>query len=119
MEVVNLRDKFTLIDRYWEPKIIAKLNGQVVKIAKIKGEFVWHSHVDEDELFLILSGKMDIHLRDRIVTLQPGEFYIVPRGVEHKPVAHEETHILMFEPTGTLNTGNVRNERTLEEIDRI
>lgn len=119
MEVVNLRDKFTLIDRYWEPKIIAELNGQVVKIAKIKGEFVWHSHVDEDELFLILSGKMDIHLRDRIVTLQPGEFYIVPRGVEHKPVAHEETHILMFEPTGTLNTGNVRNERTLEEIDRI
>lgn len=119
MGVINLRDKFKLINAYWQPKIIAELNGQAVKIAKIKGEFIWHSHADEDEFFMVVNGKMEIHTRDTIVTLQPGEFYVVPRGVEHKPVAREEAHILMFEPMGTLNTGNVRTERTIEEIERI
>ena len=96
-----------------------KVNGQQVKLAKIRGEFVWHHHQDEDELFLVLKGVLSLELRDRVVTLEPGEFFIVPKGIEHKPVAQEEVHLLMFEPASTLNTGNVRNERTVETPRRI
>ena len=119
MEKVNLTQKFSLFDEYWSPKLVGELNGQVVKIAKLKGEFLWHHHEAEDELFLVVKGRMVINLRDQDVTLEEGEFFIVPRGVEHKPVAEEEAHILMFEPESTRNTGNVQSERTVEEPETI
>jgi mannose-6-phosphate isomerase-like protein (cupin superfamily) len=119
MEKVNLPLKFTLFDEQWSPKLIGELNGQQIKIAKIQGEFVWHHHEAEDEFFLVVQGQMTIKLPDRDVPLEEGEFFIVPRGVEHKPVAVEEAHILMFEPVGTLNTGNVQDERTVQEIERL
>lgn len=119
MDRVNLKDKFKLIKEFWDPKNIGELNGQVVKIARIKGEFIWHTHENEDEFFLVVKGRMLIKLRDRDVPLEEGEFFIVPRGVKHKPVAEEEAHILMFEPQGTLNTGDVIDERTVEEVERI
>ena len=111
---VNLTDKLSQFDEHWSPHIVGVLNGQHVKIAKIKGEFVWHHHAEEDELFMVIKGHLSLHLRDRIIELDPGEFFIVPRGVEHKPVAEVETHIMMMEPASTLNTGNVRNDRTVE-----
>lgn len=119
MTSVNLSEKFAQIPDLWNPRIVGELNGQHVKLVKIKGEFVWHHHDVEDELFLVLRGRLDMHLNDRVVPIREGEFYIVPRGVEHKPVAPEETHILLFEPASTLNTGNVRNERTREKLDRL
>ncbi len=119
MNKINLTDKLSLFDDYWHPRIVGELNGQQVKLAKVKGEFEWHHHDEEDELFLVLRGRMTIELRDREVVLEPGECFIVPRGVEHKPVADEETHILLFEPASTLNTGNVRSERTVEDLERI
>jgi mannose-6-phosphate isomerase-like protein (cupin superfamily) len=119
MEKVNLAQKFSLFDEYWSPKIVGELNGQVVKIAKLKGEFLWHHHEAEDEFFMVMKGRMVIKLPDRDVSLEAGEFFIVPRGVEHKPVAEEEAHILMFEPESTLNTGNVQSERTVEEPEAI
>ena len=119
MEKVNLAQKFSLFDEYWSPKIVGELNGQVVKIAKLKGEFVWHHHEVEDEFFMVVKGRIVVKLRDQDVTLEEGEFFIVPRGVEHKPVAEEEAHILMFEPNSTLNTGNVQSERTVEEPETI
>ena len=119
MDKVNLAQKFSLFDEQWSPKLIGQLNGQQIKIAKIQGEFVWHHHADADEFFLVVHGKMTIKLPDRDVQLQEGEFLIVPRGVEHKPVAQKEAHILMFEPVGTLNTGNVQSERTVQDVERI
>ncbi|MDH4038036.1 MAG: cupin domain-containing protein [Candidatus Krumholzibacteria bacterium] len=119
MEKVNLAEKLSAFSEHWSPKIVGELNGQQVKLAKLKGEFVWHHHDAEDELFLVLKGKLDMHLDDRVVPIHEGEFFIVPRGVEHKPVAVAETHILLFEPAGTLNTGNVRNERTRDDLDRL
>ena len=119
MTKVNLSQKFNLVDEFWSPRIVGELNGQAVKIAKIKGQFIWHSHENEDEFFLVVKGAMVIRLRERDVTLNEGEFFVVPRGVEHKPVAEKEAHILMFEPTGTLNTGSVNNERTIEKVKRI
>ena len=116
---LNLTAALAQIPDFWNPRIVGELNGQHVKLAKLKGEFVWHHHDHEDELFLVLRGRLDMHLRDRVVPIHEGEFYIVPRGVEHKPVAEEETHILLFEPAGTLNTGNVRNERTRETLERL
>jgi mannose-6-phosphate isomerase-like protein (cupin superfamily) len=116
---VNLAEKLAGIQDYWDPHIVGELNGQEVKLAKVKGEFVWHHHQNEDELFLVLEGVLDLELRDGTVTLNPGEFFIVPRGVEHKPVARGEVHLLMFEPSATLNTGNVRNERTVDSPKRI
>ena len=116
---VNLADKLAAIDETWSPRIVGELNGQHVKLAKIAGEFVWHHHDDEDELFLVVKGRFDMHLRDRVVPLREGELFIVPRGVEHKPVADDEAHILLFEPASTLNTGNVRNERTVEAPERL
>ena len=119
MEKVNLAEKFNLFDAYWSPKLIGELNGQHVKIAKVKGEFIWHHHPDADEMFLVIKGRLIIQLRDQDVVLEEGEFFIVPRGVEHRPVAVEEVHMLMFEPAGTLNTGNIENERTVATLDTL
>lgn len=119
MEKVNLADKFALFDEYWSPKIVAELNGQHVKLAKISGEFDWHHHDNEDELFLVIRGRMSIELPDRSVELEEGEFFIIPRGVKHRPTADKECHILVFEPVGTLNTGNVRTERTVSDPERL
>ena len=114
MDKVNLRQTLASFSEYWQPRIVGALNGQEVKIAKIQGEFVWHHHENEDEMFLVVHGAITLQLRDRDVHLAEGEMFIVPRGVEHRPVAEQEAHILLFEPAGTLNTGNVRNERTYE-----
>jgi mannose-6-phosphate isomerase-like protein (cupin superfamily) len=119
MEKVNLSEKFAQVSELWSPKIVGELNGQLVKLVKVKGEFVWHRHDAEDELFLVVRGRLDMYLRDGVVPIHEGEFFIVPRGVEHKPVAPEETHIMLFEPASTLNTGNVRNERTREKLERL
>lgn len=119
MNKINLAAKLSQFDDHWNPKVVGELNGQHVKLAKIKGGFVWHHHEDEDELFLVLHGRMKLEFRDRVVELAEGECFIVPRGVEHRPSAEEETHLLVFEPTTTLNTGNVRNDRTLDELERI
>ena len=119
MEVINLRAKFDSISEHWSPRIAAELNGQQVKLAKIQGEFVWHQHDHEDELFFVVSGRLKMELRDRTVWIAPGEMFVVPRGVEHRPVAEIETEILLFEPAGTLNTGNVENERTKRLLERI
>ena len=119
MDKVNLADKFSHISEYWKPYIAGELNGQLVKLDKLKGEFVWHHHDNEDELFLVVKGQFRIEFRDKTVWLQEGEFIIVPRGVEHRPVADEECWILLFEPASTLNTGNVENNMTLRELERI
>ncbi len=119
MEKVNLSDKLSRFSDHWRPKIVGELNGQQVKLAKLQGEFVWHSHEHEDELFLVIEGRLVIKLREREIVLDPGEFVIVPRGIEHQPVADEEVHVLLFEPATTLNTGTLRNERTVEQLDWI
>ena len=119
IEKVNLAQKFRLFDDYWSPKIAGEVNDSHVKLVKVKGEFVWHHHEAEDELFLVVKGRLRIRLRDRDVDLTEGEFVIIPRGVEHLPVAEEETHVLLLEPKSTLNTGNVRNERTVPKLDRL
>jgi mannose-6-phosphate isomerase-like protein (cupin superfamily) len=119
MDKVNLSQKFDQIEEFWSPRIVGELNKQVVKIARIEGEFIWHKHEEQDEFFLVVKGEMVIRLRAREVDLKEGEFFVVPRGVEHKPAAEEEAHILMFEPAGTLNTGDVRDERTIDEVERI
>jgi mannose-6-phosphate isomerase-like protein (cupin superfamily) len=116
---VNIADKFSKIHEYWKPYIAGELNGQAVKLDKLKGEFIWHHHENEDELFLCVKGRFRIEFRDRHVWLEEGEFLVVPRGVEHRPVADEEAWILLFEPATTLNTGNVENELTLHELDRV
>jgi mannose-6-phosphate isomerase-like protein (cupin superfamily) len=119
MEKVNLADKYKLFDEYWSPKLVGELNGQHVKIVKLRGEFIWHQHEGEDEFFMVIKGRLTIRLREKEVVLEEGEFFIVPRGVEHMPVAEQEAHVLLFEPESTLNTGNVRNERTKEDLDTI
>ena len=119
IEKVNLAEKFSLFDERWSPKIVGELNGQQVKLVKFEGPFVWHHHEEEDELFLVVKGRFRMEFRDRDVWLEEGEFLIVPRGVEHRPVAEEEVHVLLFEPASTLNTGDVRNELTAEKLDRI
>lgn len=119
MEKVNLVDKFSQISDYWTPRIAAELHGVAVKLVKIKGEFDWHHHETEDELFLVVKGRLQMQFRDRDVWLEPGEFLLVPHGVEHRPVASEETQLVLIEPTATLNTGTVVNERTVLEPERI
>jgi mannose-6-phosphate isomerase-like protein (cupin superfamily) len=109
---INLSNKFNLFKEYWKPKIIAELNDSFVKIVKVKGEFVWHHHDDEDELFLVVKGKLMIKLKDRDILLREGELVVIPKGVEHKPVAEEEVHLMLIEPKTTVNTGNVTNEKT-------
>lgn len=119
MEKVNLLEKFGLFNDHWNPRVAGELNGQQVKLAKLAGEFVWHKHEQEDELFLVVKGRFEMELRERTIELAEGEFLIVPRGVEHRPVAKEEVWILLFEPASTLNTGNVENERTRRTLDTI
>ncbi len=119
MEKVNLVEKLSQFDERWSPKIVAELNDAYVKVVKLEGEFVWHHHDHEDELFLVVSGRLRMQLRDGDVVLEPGELLVVPKGVEHCPLAEGETHVVLVEPKTVLNTGNVRNERTLEELDRI
>ncbi len=119
MNKVNLSQKFNLFDEHWTPKIVGELNGQHVKLVKIKGEFVWHKHDVEDELFMVVKGSMVIRLRDKDIQLEEGELCIVPRGIEHKPVASEETHVLMFEPISTVNTGDAESELTVRNLDWI
>ncbi|NIP24990.1 MAG: cupin domain-containing protein [Phycisphaerae bacterium] len=113
MDKVNLAEKFGQFDDYWHPRIVGELNGQHVKVVKLKGEFVWHHHDVEDELFLILKGRLIIQFRDRDVVLGEGEFLVIPKGIEHRPVAEEECWVMLFEPVGTLNTGNVKDDKTV------
>jgi mannose-6-phosphate isomerase-like protein (cupin superfamily) len=119
LQKVNLAEKLSLFSEHWSPKIVGELNGQHVKLVKLQGEFVWHHHDEEDELFLVVNGRFRMEFRDREVWLEEGEFIVVPRGVEHRPVAEEEVSVLLFEPASTLNTGNVRDEMTVAELDRI
>lgn len=119
MEKVNLAEKLATFNDYFNPRIAGELNGQQVKLVKFKGEFVWHHHDNEDELFYVVKGSFDMHMRDKIITVHAGEFLIMPRGVEHKPVATEEVEILLFEPASTLNTGNVKNELTVNDLQRL
>src|SRR6266849_272848 len=115
MDKINLAQKFGLFHDYWSPKIVGELNGQHVKLVKLSGPFVWHANEEEDELFLVISGCLRMEFRDRDVLIDAGEFIIVPRCTEHRPVAEEEVHVLLFEPVSTVNTGNVRNERTVAD----
>ena len=117
--VVNLAEKFDLFSEHWTPKVVGSLNGQHVKLVKLLGPFVWHHHDDEDELFLVIKGALRMEFRDRHVMVNPSEFIIVARGVEHRPVADEEVHIVLFEPASTLNTGNVRNDRTVDRLETL
>ena len=119
MDKVNLAQAFTRFTAHWKPKIAGELNGQMVKLVKFQGEFVWHHHALEDEMFLVIDGAFRMELRDRNIELSAGEFLIVPRGVEHRPVADREVCVLLFEPATTLNTGDVRNERTVEQLERL
>ena len=119
MECVNIEAKLARINEHWRPHIAAELNGQQVKLVKFLGPFVWHHHEKEDELFWVVKGHLSMQFRDRTVTVGEGEFIVVPRGVEHRPLAEEEVHVILFEPASTLNTGNVQNELTLRKLDRI
>ena len=119
MEKVNLKQKFELFSEHWSPKIVGELNGQQVKLAKLKGEFVWHQHEQEDELFFVVKGSFKMEYRDRTLEVNENEFLIVPRGVEHKPVAEEEVWIMLFEPASTLNTGDADSHLTKKVLDRI
>ena len=119
MDKIVLEEKFAAFDSYWDPKIIGELNGQMVKLAKLMDEFVWHHHEDEDELFFVIKGRLRMEFRDRSVELGPGEMLIVPRMVEHRPVALEEVHVMLFEPSSTRNTGELTNDRTVEKLERI
>jgi mannose-6-phosphate isomerase-like protein (cupin superfamily) len=119
METINLKEKLSCVKEFWSPKIVGELNDSYVKVVKLQGEFVWHHHDHEDEMFLVVTGKLRMRFRDREEIISPGEFIIVPRGVEHLPVADEEVHIVLFEPKTTLNTGNIRSERTHAELERI
>lgn len=119
MEPTNLRDKFSLFSDYWNPRVIGELNDSHIKAVKLKGEFVWHHHDNEDELFLVTQGTLRMKFRGREAIVHEGEFIIVPRGVEHCPVADEEVHIVLIEPKTTLNTGNITNERTVAQLERI
>ncbi len=119
MEKVNLNQKFSLIQDYWSPKIAGEINDSYVKLVKLKGEFVWHHHETEDELFLVVKGKLLIKLRDRDIWLQEGEFVIIPKGIDHLPIADEEAHVILLEPKTTLNTGDTQNERTVTNLEQI
>ena len=119
MEKVNLSEKFALFNDYWNPKIAGELNGQQVKLVKFKGPFTWHHHDNEDELFLVVKGSFVMELRDKNITLNEGEFLVVPRGVEHRPNAAEEVEVLLFEPASIVNTGNTENELTKKNLEKI
>jgi mannose-6-phosphate isomerase-like protein (cupin superfamily) len=119
MNTINIAEKFSKINQMWSPKILGEVNDSYIKAVKFIGEFVWHHHDNEDEMFMVISGKLRMKFRDREEVVRPGEFIIVPRGVEHLPISDEETQVLLFEPKSTLNTGNIRNERTLAELEKL
>ena len=119
MNKINLAEKFSLFSDHWSPKIVGALNGQEIKLVKFKGPFVWHHHEQEDELFYVVKGSFDMEFRDKTITLNEGEFLIVPRGVEHRPNASEEVQVLLFEPANTLNTGNTQNEMTVKNPEPL
>lgn len=119
MQKVNIAEKLSLFSDHWHPRIVGELNGQHVKLAKLKGEFVWHKHDDEDEMFFVLSGQLKMVMRDKTVVINPNEFYIVPKGVEHKPIAEEEVSLMLFEPASTKHTGNEKHELTKEKLEWI
>lgn len=119
MSVINIKQKLAKFSDHWNPRIVGELNGQHVKLAKLKGEFVWHKHDHEDEMFLVIKGSFDMHYRDRIDTINEGEFTIVPRGVEHKPVAENEVEIMLFEPASTVNTGDTGGDLTRDQLEWI
>lgn len=119
MDKINLDEKFSLFTAHWQPKVLGLMNDYEIRIAKIHGDFIWHAHDDTDELFMIVKGRMRMALRDKAIDLKEGEIFVVPKGVEHKPYAENECHILMIEPQGTPNTGAVENERTVANLERI
>lgn len=119
MEKVNLSEKLSLIHDHWNPRIAGELNGQHVKLVKLQGEFVWHKHDHEDEMFFVVKGEFNMELRDRTIVLKENEFLIIPRGVEHRPVATHEVSVMLFEPASTLNTGDTRGEMTRDVLERI
>lgn len=119
MQSFNINQKLSLFSEHWSPKIVGELNGQHVKLAKLKGEFVWHKHDTEDELFMVVKGTLRMEFREQTIVLNEHDVLIVPRGVEHRPVAEDEVSVLLFEPATTLNTGDITNERTKQQLDRI
>lgn len=119
METVNLQEKFSQVDDFWHPRIVGELNDSYIKVVKLRGEFLWHRHDREDEMFLVVKGRLLMKFRDGEREINPGEFIVVPKGVEHLPVADDDVHVVLFEPKSTLNTGNVRNERTVAQLERI
>ncbi len=119
MNVINIKQKLSQFSDHWNPRIIGELNGQQVKAAKLKGEFIWHQHDNEDEMFLVVSGILKMEFRDKTEVIRPGEIIIVPKKIEHRPVAEDEVEILLFEPASTLNTGNIENERTKKQLEKI
>jgi mannose-6-phosphate isomerase-like protein (cupin superfamily) len=119
MNKINVQEKLSLFNDHWNPRIIAVLNGQQVKLAKFQGEFIWHKHDDEDELFMVIKGSFEMHFRDQTILLKEGEIIIVPRGTEHRPVANEEVHVLLFEPATTVNTGDLQNDKTITSPELI
>lgn len=119
MEKINLISKLALFNEHWSPKVVGEMNDSLIKLAKLKGEFVWHHHDNEDELFFVVKGKLVIKFRDKDIELNEGELIVIPRGVEHLPVAEEEVHVMLIEPKTTLNTGNVVNDRTVAELERL
>ncbi len=119
MQKVNVAEKLAGFTDYFNPRIVGELNGQQVKLVKFQGEFIWHHHIEEDEMFYVVKGSFDMHMRDQVITVNAGEFLVMPRGVDHKPVAKKEVEIMLFEPASTLNTGNVENELTVKEPGRI
>lgn len=119
MDKVNLFEKFDLIQEHWSPKVVGELNGQQVKLAKLKGEFIWHHHKEEDEAFFVMKGSLTIAFRDKVIELGEGDMVVVPKGLEHKPIANEEVWVMLFEPAATLNTGNVVNEKTKRTLENI
>ncbi len=119
MQKINIAEKLTLFSDHWNPRIVGELNGQHVKLVKFQGEFVWHKHDDEDELFYVLDGQFNMEFRDKTVELKAGEFLIVPRGVEHRPVAAQEVAVMLFEPNTTLNTGDTKGELTRDTLEKI
>ena len=116
---INLQEKLSLFNDYWNPRIIGELNGQHIKLVKLKGEFVWHKHDNEDELFFVIDGKLKIEFRDRIIELESGELFVIPKGIEHRPSAEEEASVMLFEPVTTLNTGDKRNEFTKDKLKSV
>jgi mannose-6-phosphate isomerase-like protein (cupin superfamily) len=119
IQKVNIAGKLGLFSDHWNPRIVAELNNQYVKLVKFQGEFVWHQHDEEDEMFLVISGNFDMELRDKTISIFPGEFIVIPKGTEHRPVAREEVQLMLFEPATTLNTGNQENELTRHALESI